>query len=233
MLKNLASKSKLFPQKNFRKFSIDPKPNPKGTYNKFLIISAGLLGVSAAIFAKNYFSSNEEEKPQKIIVSSQIKIGGPWKLINSEGKLLTDDEFKGNYVIYYFGFTRCPDICPRELRKLGTAINILNEKGVNNIKYLFISLDAGRDTPKDVAKFSKLFHRDITGLLTQTEDLDSFLKTFKLYSKKMYIGDDYVLDHSSYMYLFDKSGQFLTVLGANLSAEDLAHTIESEVNKNN
>ena len=151
--------------------------------------------------------------------------------MNSKGEVVTNSEFLNDFVVFYFGFTKCPDVCPASLQKLASAIDILKKKKVNNIRYLFISLDAGRDTPELVTKYAKVFHEDIEPLVVREQDLTEFLKTFKLYSRKVLNENDYMLDHTTYMYLFDTKGKFVNVLGSNLNFEELADTIEEHINK--
>ena len=149
--------------------------------------------------------------------------------MNTKGGVVTNAEYLNKYIIYYFGFTRCPDVCPASLQKLSSAIDMLKEKKITDIRFLFISLDAGRDTPELVERYTKIFHSDIEGLVVREEDLKEFLKTFKLYSRKVLNENDYMLDHTTYMYLFDKKGKFINVLGANLNHEELANIIEEHI----
>ena len=162
-------------------------------------------------------------------ILGEAKIGGDWTALDSSGKSVTNKEFLGNYIVFYFGFTRCPDICPASLQKLASAIDMLKGKKVKDIQYLFISLDVGRDTPEIVKKYGKVFHDDIQSFVVKEHDLTDFLKTFKLYSRKVLNENDYMLDHTSYMYLFDKNGKFVNVLGANLNSEELAQIIYDHI----
>jgi protein SCO1/2 len=174
-------------------------------------------------------SPQKQQKKPSVKILGNAKIGGSWSALNSEGKVVNDSEFLGNYLVFYFGFTRCPDVCPASLQKLSSAIDILKGKGIKNVKYLFISLDANRDTPEMVKKYAELFHPDIVPLVVREEDLTEFLKNFKLYSRKVLNENDYMLDHTTYMYLFDHQGKFVNILGANLSFDELAETIERHI----
>jgi len=199
--------------------------------------AAGLLVFM--MFYLNYIiktpKSTEQKKPT-VKVIGEAKIGGPWTMLDSQGNLVSDTDFRDKYVVYYFGFTRCPDVCPASLTKLASAIDILKQRGINNVEFLFVSLDPEKDTPEKVGKYAGVFHEGIRGLLVPQEDLPVFLKNFKLYSRKVYEGEEYMLDHTTYMYLFDKNGKFVNVLGANLNFEELADTIQEhmqEIEKTN
>jgi protein SCO1 len=186
----------------------------------------GVCGLLLFIMVYLQFLLKNPKKDSKkplIKITGVAKIGGNWAALNKKGELVTNKDYNGYYTVYYFGFTKCPDVCPASLQKLSQAINLLKEN--KNIRYLFISLDAERDTPELVEKYAKIFHEDIEPLVVREEDLTEFLKTFKLYSRKVINESDYMLDHTTYMYLFDKSGTFVNVLGSNLNHEELAETI--------
>lgn len=171
---------------------------------------------------------NTQKKPA-VKILGDAKIGGPWTALNSQSQLVSEKDFKGNFQIFYFGFTRCPDVCPASLQKLASAIDILKSKGIKNTKFFFVSLDVNRDTPELVQKYAEVFHKDLIPLIVREQDLTEFLKTFKLYSRKVLNENDYMLDHTTYMYLFDQEGKFLNILGANLNYDELAQIIESSI----
>ena len=196
-----------------------------------LIASSGLLG-----FACYYFdllprpsapASQPQPKPvpSSVIMPSNVTIGGDWSLINEKGEQEASQNYKGKFVVYYFGYTNCPDVCPTSLRKMAKAIDLLNAKAINPV-FLFISLDPERDAADVVGRYTKLFHKDIHGLIVPVPALPQFLKQFKLFSTKMPTEGGYNLDHTNYMYLMSPEGKLLTVLGYDLTAEELAARIE-------
>lgn len=173
--------------------------------------------------------NNQQAKPT-VRILGEAQIGGAWSAINSQGKPVSDKDYQNNYIIYYFGFTKCPDICPASLQKLGSAIDLLKKRGFENIKYLFVSLDPERDTPEVVAKYTNVFHKELEGLVVPLDSLEKFKKTFRLYARKVPSEEnDYLLDHTTYMYLFNKAGKFVNVLGANLNYEELADIIQDHI----
>jgi len=184
--------------------------------------------LSGIVLGKTFSDSLKAQANTKVRMGN-IKIGGPWSMLDTEGNTLTDQDFKGSYLVYYFGFARCPDVCPRNLVRLSGAIDILKQRGVNEVKYLFVSLDPESDTPESVKEFVNRYSENIKGAICPEEGLSSLLKNFKLYRKKFYQGDDYMIDHTSYMFLFDKQGNFVNILGENLSEEELADVIEKHV----
>lgn len=154
-----------------------------------------------------------------------MTIGGDWSLINEKGEVETNQNYKGKFVVYYFGYTNCPEVCPTSLRKMAKAIDLLSAKGIHPV-FLFISLDPERDSADLVGRYTKLFHKDIHGLVVPAPALPQFLKQFKLFSTKMPTEGGYNLDHTNYMYLMSPEGKMLTVLGYDLTAEDLAARVE-------
>lgn len=173
---------------------------------------------------------NKEQVQPKVRILGGAQIGGPWTAINTQGKTVSDQDYQGSYIVYYFGFTKCPDICPASLQKLASATDLLKKRGYKNIKYIFVSLDPERDTPEVVSDYTKIFHKDLEGLIVPLDTLEGFKKTFKLYARKIpNENDGYLLDHTTYMYLFDKAGKFVNVLGSNLNYEELADIIQGHV----
>lgn len=247
LLKTPAISSYLFGKVPLRFFSEEPKKDNIDPMSQKMLdeIKSGneekksmpglFYGTAAAlIFAMFYLqyilqAPKKQEKKPHVKILGEAKIGGPWSALNKEGSVLTDADFRNSYLVFYFGFTRCPDICPASLQKLSSAINLLKERGVKSVRFLFVSLDVGRDTPELVDKYTKIFHNDIEPLVVREQDLTNFLKTFKLYSRKVLNDNDYMLDHTTYMYLFDKGGKFVNVLGANLNYEELANVIHEHI----
>lgn len=192
--------------------------------------TAGLL-VVGMFYLQYMLKAPPQQTTTTVKVYGTAKIGGPWTLMNDQGHLESDTDYRGKYIVYYFGFTNCPDICPISLQKLASAIEIIKKKGRSDVAYLFVSLDPDRDTPAIVGKYTRLFHPDLRGLIVPSASLTTFLKEFKLYSNKVATGDGgYNLDHTSYMYLMDKEGKFVNILGANLNNEELAEKVLEHLN---
>lgn len=169
-------------------------------------------------------------KPIVKIVGDAV-IGGPWTILNSSGEIVSDTDYHGKTVVMYFGFTKCPDVCPSSLKKLASAIEILKKQGIRDkLAFLFVSLDPDRDSPALVGKYVAMFSPEIEGLVVPQANVDSFTRTFRLYNKKVPTDDGgYNLDHTTYMYLMGKDGKFVNVLGAHLSYDELAETIASQM----
>jgi len=129
-------------------------------------------------------------------------IGGPFKLLNHEGKPVTEKDFLGKWTLLYFGFTHCPDICPDELQKMAAAIDKIKEKAKSDIVPVFITVDPERDTVEQVRDYVKEFHPDLVGLTGTTDEIRKVARAYRVYYMKTEEeGSDYLVDHSIVMYV--------------------------------
>lgn len=144
-------------------------------------------------------------------------VGGPFELIDQDGKPFTQENLKGQFNILYFGFTHCPDICPDELDKLGLWLDKLKSEGIK-VQPVFITCDPNRDTPKVVKEYLADFHPDIIGLTGTYDQVKNTCKQYRVYFStppNVKAGQDYLVDHSIFFYLMDSDGEFVDALGRN------------------
>jgi len=144
--------------------------------------------------------------------SGKAAIGGHFSLIDSQGKTVTDTQFRGKLMLVYFGFTHCPDLCPTDMAVMSEALHELSADA-NKVQGFFITVDPDRDDPKQLAEFMKGFDSRIVALTGDKDQLKQLQMDYKVYSEVMPIGKglhDYVVNHSGYMYLMDKNGEYLT-----------------------
>jgi cytochrome oxidase Cu insertion factor (SCO1/SenC/PrrC family) len=136
-------------------------------------------------------------------------IGGPFELIDHNGKVRRDTEFRGKLLIIYFGYTSCPDICPADLQQIGLAVEHLGEAGAA-VQPLFITIDPERDTPDVLARYVPAFHPRLIGLTGTLEQITAVARSYKAYFAKYQPpeGGPYVMDHTGFIYLVDATGKF-------------------------
>ena len=176
-------------------------------------------------------------------------VGGPFSLIDHDGKPFTDANLRGRYSLVYFGFTHCPDICPEELDKMASVMDLVKAKHGNAMKSVFISCDPARDTPEVVKSYLKEFHDDMVGLTGEYEQVKQTCKTYRVYFSTppdVKPGQDYLVDHSIYFYLMggypsdtlfvhkptdfsDPEGDFVEAIGRNFTVEQAAKVINDHI----
>ena len=144
--------------------------------------------------------------------SGKALIGGPFTLVGRDGKPVTDQAFRGKYMLVFFGFTHCPDICPAELQVMAAALDELGPKA-NDIIPIFITLDPERDTPMVVSDYVANFSPRFVGLTGTPEQIAEAAKAYRVVYSKFQedkASSDYSIDHSALVYLMGKDGEYIT-----------------------
>ncbi|CAI9298664.1 unnamed protein product [Lactuca saligna] len=162
--------------------------------------------------------------------AGKAAIGGPFNLINHDGKSVTENDFKGKWTLIYFGFTHCPDICPDELQKLAAAIDKIKAKSGFEIVPVFISVDPERDSVEQVSEYVKEFHPKLIGLTGDPDEIKKAARAYRVYYMKTEEeGSDYLVDHSIIMYLMDPNMEFIKFFGKNNDVDALTEGIINEI----
>lgn len=140
-----------------------------------------------------------------------IAIGGPYTLTDQDGSARTEQDFKGDYKLIYFGFTYCPAICPTELAKISAVMNQLPEETAEKIQPLFITIDPERDTVEVMKDYISLFHPKLIGLTGTPEQIEAVKDAYRVYAKKVQdeTMNDYTMDHSSFIYFMGPEDNLL------------------------
>ncbi|HVY15532.1 MAG TPA: SCO family protein [Rhodopila sp.] len=159
--------------------------------------------------------------------SGGIGIGGPFTLQDGAGKTVTDKTFRGKYMLVYFGYTHCPDVCPTTLNAVADALDKLGAKA-KKIVPLFITVDPERDTASVVKQYAAAFGPEFVGLTGTPDEIATVAKEYRVYYAKHPTGpgpDDYSMDHSSVLYLMDSDGRFVAPVRADLSSGEMASNL--------
>jgi protein SCO1/2 len=201
---------------------------PKARSELPFVIAGGVFGY---IFYKYFHQEPKQSDIPVVKVVGEPLIGGAWTAMNSQGREVTDTDYHGKFLVLYFGFTKCPDVCPSTLTKLAASIKLLQDQGLHNkAAFLFVSLDPERDLPATVGDYAYAFSPDIQGIVVPQDKVQSFTKTFRLYRNKVPTEDGgYNIDHTTYMYLMDPEGKLASVLGAHLSSDELAEAVAAQL----
>ncbi|ALJ34721.1 SCO family protein [Azospirillum brasilense] len=165
-------------------------------------------------------------------VQSSVPIGGPFTLTDQDGKTVTDAEYRGKYLLIYFGYTYCPDVCPTELGTMARAMDLLGVQA-DKVQPMFISVDPERDTVAHLKDYVGLFHPNLVGLTGTPEQVKAAAKAYRVYyAKAPQEGgkpEDYLMDHSSFLYLVGPDGRFLGVYPAGTTADRVAQDLGTRI----
>ncbi|MGH6893064.1 MAG: SCO family protein [Dongiaceae bacterium] len=163
-------------------------------------------------------------------VSGEALIGGPFELVDQDGKTVTDQTFKGRLMLIYFGFTFCPDACPTALGIMSAALDKLDVAG-DRVAPMLITVDPERDTPPVLKDYVSNFHPRMLGLTGTPEQIAKVAKAYRVfYQKAPGKGpDDYVMDHTALIYLMDGEGKYLTHFGPQTTADQMAEEIRKHL----
>ena len=159
-------------------------------------------------------------------------IGGPFTLVNHKGKTVTQADFKGKYMLVYFGYTFCPDVCPTELQVMSAALEALPPAKAAKITPILVSIDPERDTPAKLAEYVANFHPRLVGLTGTLKQVRAAGKVYKVYFKKAKDPDSsagYAMDHSSIVYLMGPNGDFIKHFAYGTSSKKMADTLKKLV----
>ena len=155
----------------------------------------------------------------------QALVGGPFTLTDHTGKRVTDQDFRGKFMLVFFGFTYCPDVCPTALQVMAAALDKLGPKAADRIVPLFITIDPERDTPAQMATYVKSFHPRLIGLTGTQAQIDAVTKEYRVYAKKVPDPKStagYTMDHSAIMYVMSPDGTYRTHFTHATNVEALA-----------
>ncbi|HLY89548.1 MAG TPA: SCO family protein [Acetobacteraceae bacterium] len=151
-------------------------------------------------------------------------VGGPFTLEDGAGKQVSDRDFRGKYMLVYFGYTFCPDVCPTTLNEVADALDHLGTKA-NDLQPIFITVDPKRDTPAVVKQYTAAFSPKLIGLTGTPEQIAAVAQAYRVYYAEHRTGpgpNDYSMDHSSILYLMGPDGKFIAPVRADESGKDMA-----------
>lgn len=152
-------------------------------------------------------------------------LGGPFELVNGAGETVTDKDVVTEPTLIYFGYTYCPDVCPLDVDRNASAIEIMEERG-QSVTPVFISIDPQRDTPEVVGEFAEVMHPRMIGLTGTPEQVKAASQAYRTYYKAHPdVDGEYLVDHSTFSYLVMPEEGFVEYFRRELPPEDLAGKI--------
>lgn len=184
------------------------------------VIAAAVL--SAALFAVP--ASRADTLP-----TSAPLIAGDFELETLDGRTVTEADYRGKWLLVYFGYTSCPDVCPTVLNEVGGALNELGPLAAR-LQPIFITVDPTRDKPKVLAAYLQSFDPRIVGLYGSGEQTEAAAKQFHVYYRLRSLGNgQYTVDHSGFLYVIDPKGKFVKLLTGDLPGHQMAQALRSVV----
>lgn len=149
-------------------------------------------------------------------------IGGPFQLTDQNGKAVSDRDLKGRPFLIFFGYTRCPDVCPTTLFEVSEILRALGPDA-DRMNALFITVDPERDTPAVMKDYLASFDPHLRAASGDRAAIDAVEKAYRVYAKKVPTGnDDYSMDHTALVYLMDKQGRFVAPFKLKRKPEEAA-----------
>ncbi|XP_004684641.1 PREDICTED: protein SCO1 homolog, mitochondrial isoform X1 [Condylura cristata] len=188
----------------------------------------------ALLAGMKYFKKEKTEKLEKQRQRSIGKplLGGPFSLTTHVGEPKTDKDYLGQWVLIYFGFTHCPDVCPEELEKMIQVVDEIDSiPTLPNLTPLFITIDPERDTKEAIANYVKEFSPKLVGLTGTKEEIDQVARAYRVYYSPgpKDEDEDYIVDHTIIMYLIGPDGEFLDYFGQNKRNAEIAGSIAAHM----
>ncbi len=157
-----------------------------------------------------------------------IRFGGPFELVDHTGAARTDKDFRGRHLLIAFGYTSCPDVCPTTLQTIADALDAIGPLA-EAVQPAFVSVDPDRDRSDDLADYVAAFHPRLVGLTGSEAQVRAAAKAYRVHRTKVVAPgtapDDYLVNHSSLIYLMGPDGKFVTLFTLRTDSESMAATL--------
>ncbi len=185
---------------------------------QILLMLAGFLAGVASIVLVIVLVSGRDPVPS----AGASAIGGPFSLVDQNGRTVTDKDLRGRPFLVFFGFTHCPDVCPTALFEISEVLGKLGPDA-GKVSALFVTVDPERDTPAQMKDYLSSFNPRLVGLTGDLAAIAAVAKEYRVYVKKVPLDHgDYTMDHTALVYLMDKDGRFVAPFNLKRSTEDAA-----------
>mmetsp|Transcript_69435 Transcript_69435/g.166461 ORF Transcript_69435/g.166461 Transcript_69435/m.166461 type:complete len:345 (+) Transcript_69435:91-1125(+) len=187
-------------------------------------------GASLAYY--DYLKRCKLEEARAVVKHERMgtpKLGGSFELVDRKGVTRTEADYLGKYLLIYFGFVFCPDICPQEMEKQRIAVELLDAEIGSVVTPMFITVDPRRDTPAQIDDYLKEFHPRTVGLTGTTEQVKQVSRAYRVYYNEGFKASekDYLVDHSIIHYFVGKDGKFIDFFGKNMTAREMADKMKA------
>jgi len=202
--------------------------------NKGVLALAFAGGVTAATSGWLLWPPSSAEPSAAALMDAVMwnkeQIGGPFTLIDQDGRPRTDADFRGKLLLVYFGYTYCSDICPTDLQAISTAIDKLGPAG-EAVQPLFITVDPEHDTPEAIKLYVTPFHPRLVGLTGSAKQIKTIARAYKVYYAKNEESkrSDSVIDHAGFVFLVGRDGKYLGFFPPGTSADRMIVSLRQQL----
>jgi protein SCO1/2 len=165
----------------------------------------------------------------RTVTTGTASVGGPYRLTDQDGRPRGSADFHGKYVLIYFGYSFCPDVCPATLGVIADALDKMGADG-NRIVPVFITIDPERDTPKVLKQYLAAFGPNFVGLTGSPAEIAAVEKEYRVYARKAPLpGEKYGMDHSSVLYLMGPNGELVSFYDEAVTQDQLIKELRAKI----
>lgn len=159
-----------------------------------------------------------------------ISLGGAFSLTRHDGVAVTERDYAGRWLLVYFGFTYCPDVCPTELGRIADVIDAMGAAG-ERVTPVLITIDPERDTPAQLADYVSRFHPRMEGLTGTAEQVAEVARRYRVFYSRAHSPDmsAYLMDHSSFTYLVGPDGRVRLLFRSDSAVDDMVRAINIQL----
>jgi cytochrome oxidase Cu insertion factor (SCO1/SenC/PrrC family) len=184
----------------------------------YIFIAALAVIVGGVVYEQFWLGGAENTSPA---------VGGPFTLTDQNGAMRSDGDFRGKVMLIYFGYTYCPDACPTTLQAISQTLDMIGNQA-SKVQPIFISVDPARDTVEQLKSYAANFHPGILYLTGAPDALKQVESEYRIYVAKVPQSgsDDYLIDHSSIIYVMGTNGRYLASMPAGLPPKVMAATLQ-------
>jgi protein SCO1/2 len=194
-----------------------------------LLFAGACIAIAAALAVTTIVVVNQRDGAIAPLETStgQPAVGGPFNLVNQDGRTVDQTMLDGKWSLVFFGFTYCPDFCPTTLTALEATKQQMGTRA-NDVQIVFVSVDPERDTPQALKDYlsSEGFPRGVIGLTGSQDQVKAAADAYRAYYQKVGKGEGYTMNHSLTVYLMGPDGKFRTAIAHDLGPERAAQVIE-------
>lgn len=198
----------------------------------------GLVGLLALlVLGSGWFAWQKLRPPMSLApttTSGTVLVGGPFELVDQTGESRRDTDYLGRYMLVYFGYTYCPDVCPTSLLTMSRGLQLLGDsapEAAEQVVPLFVTVDPERDTVAALAAYAPSFHPDLVALTGTPEQIAAAAKSYRVYYAKAEdeSSGTYLMDHTSFIYLIGPDGGYRTHFSHTAQAEEIAEGLARHI----